>query len=58
MYFDFKVKIPEVRAKIFQKTIKSVTYINYEYDRVYKPEKNTIFPSVQPLENAVTMFLE
>jgi len=44
MYFDFKVKIPEVRAKIFQKTIKSVTYINYEYDRVYKPEKKYNIP--------------
>ena len=44
MYFDFKVKIPEIKAKIFQKTIKSVTYINYEYDRVYKPEKKYNIP--------------
>ena len=39
MYYDFLVKIPEERGKIFERTIKGVTYINYEYDRVYKPDK-------------------
>ena len=40
MYFDFKVPIPEEKGKIFERVIKGVTYINYEYDRVYKPDKN------------------
>ncbi len=44
MYLDFKVKIPKVKGKIYEKTIKSVTYINYEYDRVYKPEKKYNIP--------------
>lgn len=44
MYYEFKVKIPEVRGKIYEKTIKGVTYINYEYDRIYKPEKRYNVP--------------
>ena len=44
MYVNFKVKIPEIKAKIFKKIIKGVTYINYEYDRVYKPEKKYNIP--------------
>lgn len=44
MYFDFKVKIPEVKGKVFENTIKGVTYINYEYDRIYKPEKRYNIP--------------
>ncbi len=44
MYFDFKVPIPELKGKIYEKTLKGVTYINYEYDRVYKPEKQYNIP--------------
>lgn len=44
MYFDFKVKIPQTKGKIYEKTIKSVTYINFEYDRIYKPEKKYNIP--------------
>ena len=44
MYFDFLVQIPEVKGKIYEKTIKGVTYINYEYDRIYKPEKKYNIP--------------
>lgn len=44
MYYDFRVKIPEVKGKIYRKVIKGVTYINYEYDRVYKPEKKYNIP--------------
>ncbi len=39
MYYDFKVKIPKVKGKIYERTIKGVVYINYEYDRIYKPDK-------------------
>jgi transposase len=45
MYMDFKVKIPDVKSKIFPKTVKGVTYINYEYERVYKPEKKYNIPN-------------
>ena len=41
MYYDFKVKIPEVKGKIYERTIKGVVYINYEYDRIYKPVSYT-----------------
>jgi hypothetical protein len=44
MYMDFKVKIPDVNSKIFFNTIRGVTYINYEYDRIYKPEKKYNIP--------------
>jgi transposase len=44
MYMDFKVKTPDIKSKIFPKTIKGVTYINYEYDRVYKPDKKYNIP--------------
>lgn len=44
MYLDFKVEIPEIKGKIYNRTIKSVTYINYEYARIYKPEKKYNIP--------------
>ncbi len=44
MYFNFKVKIPETQGKITRKKIKDVIYINYEYDRVYLPEKKYTIP--------------
>ena len=44
MYYDFKVKIPEVKGKIYERTIKGVVYINYEYDRIYKPDKKYNIP--------------
>ena len=39
MYYDFKVKIPEIKGKIYERMINGVAYINYEYDRIYKPDK-------------------
>ena len=44
MYYDFLFKIPAKKGKIFERTIKGVTYINYEYDRVYKPDKKYNIP--------------
>lgn len=44
MYYNFLVKIPKEKGKIFERTIKGVTYINYEYDRVYKPDKKYNIP--------------
>jgi transposase len=44
MYLNFKLKIPKIKGKIYNRIIKGVTYINYEYDRVYKPEKKYNIP--------------
>lgn len=55
MYYDFKVKIPEVKGKIYERKIKDVVYINYEYDRVYKPDKNTTSPNGQRSGKSVKM---
>lgn len=44
MYFDFRVAVPEIKGKIYNRTIKGVIYVNYEYDRVYKPEKKYNIP--------------
>lgn len=44
MYLDFKVEIPKAKGKIYENTIKGVVYINYEYDRIYKPEKKYNIP--------------
>lgn len=44
MYYDFCVDIPKEPGKIYRTTIKGVTYINYEYDRVYKPDKKYNIP--------------
>ena len=56
MYYDFKVKIPEVKGKIYERTIKGVVYINYEYDRVYKPDKKYNIPKrLRSARNAWTI---
>ncbi len=44
MYFTFTVPIPKDTKKISFNTIKGVRYVNYEYDRVYKPEKKYNVP--------------
>lgn len=44
MFYKFTVEIPDVRGKIIEKTTNGVTYINYEYDRVYMPERKYTIP--------------
>ena len=44
MYFGFKVKIPEEKGKIYPQKKDGVTYVQYEYDRVYKPDKKYNIP--------------
>jgi len=44
MYYDFKVKIPAVKGKVIHQPRGKTTYINYEYDRVYKPDKKYNIP--------------
>lgn len=38
MYYDFKVRIPEVKGKIYERTIKGVVYINCEAT-LYHPHR-------------------
>ena len=39
MYYDFKVPIPDVKGKIYPQERKGVIYIQYEYARIYNPDK-------------------
>ena len=39
MYLDAQVKVPEIRGKITYRTKGDTTYVEYESDRVYLPEK-------------------
>ena len=39
MYYDFKVPIPDAKGKIYPQERKGVTYIQYEYARIYNPDK-------------------
>lgn len=39
MYLNCEIKIPVIKGKVFRQTIKGITYIYYEYDREYLPEK-------------------
>ena len=44
MYLDCSVKIPEIKGKITRKKKKDTVYIDYEYGRVYLPEKKYTIP--------------
>ena len=39
MYLDAHVRVPEIRGKITYRTKGDTTYVEYESDRVYHPEK-------------------
>lgn len=39
MFFSFTIKVPPSEGKITFKKRKDAIYVNYEYDRVYKPDK-------------------
>lgn len=39
MFFSFTVNVPPSQGKITFKKRKDAIYVNYEYDRVYKPDK-------------------
>ena len=43
MYFDFLVDIP-VSSKIVSQTKKGVTYVDFEYDRIYNKAKKYTIP--------------
>lgn len=39
MYLDFLVEVPAVKGKITRKEKGNNTYINYEYARIYDPDR-------------------
>ena len=44
MYLKSRVKIPEVHGKLTRLRRGDITYIKYEYDRYYDPEKKFTYP--------------
>jgi len=44
MYFDYLVEIPKITGKIYKQTRKDVTYVHFEYAKIYKPEKKYNIP--------------
>lgn len=44
MYLNTVVKIPEVHGKIAKERHGKITYIKFEYDRIYNPEKRFTYP--------------
>lgn len=44
MYLDFTVAIPDVPGKITRQKKKDTVYIDYEYDRIYYPERKYTIP--------------
>ena len=72
MYLDFLVKMPDVKGKITRKKKGNNTYINYEYARVYDPDRKFNIPQrvtigkesksdpsmMQPNQNFLTYFPE
>ena len=44
MYLKSRVKIPDVHGKLTRLRRGDITYIKYEYDRYYDPEKKYTYP--------------
>jgi hypothetical protein len=44
MHLDFLVKIPDAPGKITYRKKKDTSYIEYEYERIYDPEKQYTYP--------------
>lgn len=49
MYADVRVKIPDEKGKVTRKIIKGTTYIYYQLDRIYNPEKKYSIPKSTPI---------
>jgi len=49
MYADMRVKIPEEKGKVTRKKINGTTYIYYQLDRIYSPEKKYSIPKSTPI---------
>lgn len=44
MYYDFEVPLPEAPGKLAYEKHGDTTYVKYEYDRIYDPEKKFTYP--------------
>ena len=44
MYLKSRVKLPDVHGKLTRLRRGDITYIKYEYDRYYNPEKKYTYP--------------
>ena len=44
MYYDFEVPLPDVPGKLAYEKHGGTTYVKYEYDRIYDPEKKFTYP--------------
>lgn len=44
MHLDFLVKVPAAKGKIIRKKKGDNTYINYEYARIYEPDRRFNIP--------------
>ncbi len=49
MYADVRVKIPDEKGKVTRKKIKGTTYVYYQLDRIYNPEKKYSIPKGTPI---------
>lgn len=49
MYADIKVKIPKDKGKVTRKRIQGTTYIYYQIERYYDPEKQYSIPISKPI---------
>lgn len=53
MYLNFTVKIPDAAGKLLYEKRGNTTYVKYEYDRVYVPEKSILFQKEQQSERCL-----
>lgn len=44
MYYDFEIPLPDAPGKIAYEKHGDTTYVKYEYDRIYDPEKKFTYP--------------
>lgn len=44
MYYDFEVPLPDAPGKLAYEKHGGTTYVKYEYDRIYDPEKKFTYP--------------
>ena len=51
MYLKSRVKIPDVHGKLIRLRRGDITYIKYEYDRYYNPEKKYTYPQRATIGN-------
>ena len=53
MYYDFAVAIPSVKGKIIYKHKGSATYVQFQYDETYKPNKKYSVPKRVSIGKAI-----